>query len=396
VVVSLAVAILAFSIALGASGAPTARSFTDISAGFSHACVVTGAGGVKCWGSNKYGQLGNGVSRPCNAHGICPKNRFKRTAVDVVGLGSSVKAIAAGSGHTCALTSAGGVKCWGYNASGQLGNGQKACKAVATCSKDASSTPVDVVGLTSGVRAIAAGEFHTCAITSVGGVKCWGSQTDGELGNRTGRSSSIPVDVVGLTNGVSAIAAGPHISCAVMSGGAAKCWGGSPHDVAGLSGGVTALAIGGTSAGAGALDGCAVTSAGGVKCFGDNHGGQLGNGSRQYSSTVVDVVGLGVGVTAVTASGDHTCAVTSRGGAKCWGYNYGGSLGNGSMTGSAVPVNVVGLTRGVRAIAAGGSFTCALIGVGGVKCWGANDYGRLGNGSTAKWSTKPVDVRFSP
>ena len=375
-----------------ANGATPAPVIAQISAGDAHTCVVTGAGGVKCWGSNRFGQLGNGASRPCSESGRCLQ-RFSRTAVDVVGLESRVEAIAAGASHTCALTSVGGVKCWGYNASGQLGNGQKTCKAFLTCSKNASSTPVDVVGLTRGVSAIAAGEFHTCAITNSGGVKCWGSQSSGELGNGTGDSSSVPVDVVGLTGGVSAIAAGAHVSCAVASGGTAQCWGGSPRSVAGLPGGVTAIAMGGTSAGATSAHACALTSAGAIKCWGDNVNGQLGNGSLKNSSTPVDVVGLATGVRAITASATHTCALTSRGGAKCWGS---GVLGNGSTTGSNTPVDVVGLASGVKAIAAGGSFTCALPSVGGVKCWGYSQQGRLGNGSsTAKPSTTPVDVRFS-
>ena len=167
-------------------------------------------------GSNRFGQLGNGVSRPCTAYGRCSE-RSNRTPVAVVGLDTRVKSVSAGS-HTCALTSLGGVKCWGYNATGQLGNGQKTCEAVETCSKNASSTPVDVVGLTRGVSAIAAGEFHTCALTSGGAVKCWGSQTHGELGNGTGDSSSIPVDAAGFTSGVSVIDAGSHSTCAVTSG----------------------------------------------------------------------------------------------------------------------------------------------------------------------------------
>ncbi len=391
----LGVVAVSFSITLTASGAPSAPSFADLAVGHSHACVVTNVGGVKCWGSNKYGQLGNGVSSPCTRSGRCPLKRFSLTPVDVVGLGSRVTAISAGGGHTCALTNVGGVKCWGYNASGQLGNAQKACTQVSTCSRTASSTPVDVVGLTRGVSEVAAGEFHTCAVTSRGAAKCWGSQTSGELGNGTGDSSGVPVDVAGLTSGVSAIAAGAHSSCAITSGGTVKCWGGTPRVIAGLPNGVTAITIGGTSAGATSGHACALVSGGGVKCWGTNWLGTLGNGSLKDSSTPVDAVGLAKGIRAVRASSDRTCALTSQGGAKCWGSGLLGN-GSGSTNGkSSTPVDVVGLTSGLKAIAAGGGFACALPIAGGVKCWGMNFLGRLGNGATAKWFPKPVDVRFS-
>jgi alpha-tubulin suppressor-like RCC1 family protein len=345
-----------------------------IAAGWWHTCALTSGGGVKCWGGNEYGELGDGTTAD------------KPTPVDVAGLGSGVQAIAAGWGHTCALTSGGGVKCWGYNSSGELGDGTTANKL----------TPVDAVGLGSGVQAITAGNWHTCALTNGGGVKCWGRNDIGELGDGTTADKTTPVDVVGLGSGVQAIAAGTSHTCALTSGGGVKCWGhnqygrlgdgttadkSTPVDVAGLGSGVQAIAEGWGHT-------CALTSGGGVKCWGGNWDRQLGDGTYAWlKQTPVDVVGLGSGVQAIAAGWGHTCALTSGGGVKCWGYNNKYS----QLELGPTPVDVVGLGSGVQAIAAGEYHTCALTSGGGVKCWGWNKYGQLGDGTTADKPT-PVDV----
>jgi alpha-tubulin suppressor-like RCC1 family protein len=354
---------------------------TSIASGRAHTCALTSGGGVKCWGDNGSGQLGDGTTDG------------RRIPVDVSGLTSGVTAIAGGGAHTCALTSGGGVKCWGWNDSGQLGDG----------TTNERHAPVDVSGLTSGVTAIAAGASHTCALTSGGGVKCWGANGSGQLGDgtssdETGRST--PVDVSGLASGVQAIAAGGAHTCALTSGGGVKCWGRNefgqlgdgtrterhkPVGVSGLAKGVKAVAAGGAHT-------CALTSAGGVKCWGTNGSGQLGDGTTTDHPTPVAVSRLTKGVKAVAAGARHTCALTSAGGVKCWGWNGVGGLGDGTTRDRSTPVAVSRLTKGVKAIAAGEEHTCALTSGGGVKCWGWNAAGQLGDGTALNERHKPVAV----
>ena len=175
--------------AMDVSGLPSARV---VSAGYEHTCAVTSAGGAKCWGLNFAGQLGDGTTT----------NRL--TPVDISRLTSGVTTIAGAFTHTCALTNAGGVKCWGANGAGSLGDGTTTNRL----------TPVDVSGLTAGVGAIGVGDGHTCALTNilgfVGGVKCWGFNISGQLGDGTTTNRLTPVDVTGLTSGVVAIA-GPRL-----------------------------------------------------------------------------------------------------------------------------------------------------------------------------------------
>jgi Regulator of chromosome condensation (RCC1) repeat len=146
-----------------------------ISAGYGQTCALTTAHGAKCWGLNVVGEVGDGTTT----------DRY--VPVDVFGLDSGVAALAVGGFHTCALTSAGGAKCWGWNRFGQLGNG---------ASSD-SSIPVDVFGLASGGGALSAGEWHTCARTDSPGLVCWGRNGFGELGDGTSNKSSVPVNVIG-------------------------------------------------------------------------------------------------------------------------------------------------------------------------------------------------------
>jgi alpha-tubulin suppressor-like RCC1 family protein len=359
-------------------------NFSKISAGMNHTCALTTSGAAKCWGDGRRGQLGNGATS--NA----------LTPVDVTGMSSGVVAISAGGSvsagsHTCALTTSGAAKCWGDGGEGRLGNG-------ATSN---ALTPVDVTGMSSGVVAISTGASHACALTTSGAAKCWGYGGSGQLGNGATISALTPVDVTGMSSGVVAISTGTSHVCVLTTSGAAKCWGSgqggklgngamidalTPVNVTGMSSGVVAIS-------AGQHYTCALTTSGAAKCWGYGRSGQLGNGATSDALTPVDVTGMSSGVVAISTGASHACALTTSGAAKCWGSGSNGKLGNGATSDALTPVDVTGMSSGMSSISSGsaGSHTCALTTSGAAKCWGSGIGGKLGNGAISDALT-PVDV----
>ena len=178
----------------------SAATATSVSAGNNYTCALTAPGGVKCWGDNFEGSLGDGTTTNRSA------------PVDVVGLTSGVGDISTRWFHACAVTTSGGLKCWGFNAYGQIGNG----------TTTDSATPLDVTGLTSGVSAVAIGFGHTCAVTTAGGLKCWGRNDWGQLGDGTFTPRLTPADVSRLTSGVVGVIAGFAHTCALTTAGGLK------------------------------------------------------------------------------------------------------------------------------------------------------------------------------
>jgi alpha-tubulin suppressor-like RCC1 family protein len=356
---------------------PAAYRWARLNAGSGYSCATTTAGSVKCWGYGPDGELGNG------------KVTGSLTPVSVTTLMDPSFAVAGGFTTTCAVTTQGAARCWGSGQSGQLGDAMTSN----------SSVPRNVEGLSTGVSMIAAGSNHACAVTTAGGVKCWGAGKEGQLGDGTLMNSSVPVDVLSLPTGVQMIAIGSDYSCVVTTAGTAKCWGSgkdgrlgngtqsdsfAPDIVRGLGSGVSMVA-------SSIFHSCAVTTTGAVKCWGLGIRGALGNGSAATSFIPVDVTGLGSGISMVAVGAGHSCAVTTTGAVKCWGRGVRGELGNGANQDSAIPVNVRGLNTGVLMVAAGNGHSCAITTAGKVYCWGANDTGALGNNSTAD-SAVPVDV----
>ena len=379
------------------SGISTA---TELSAGSTHVCALLSDHSVNCWGSNFDSQLGIGKI----GHSTVP--------ISVSGI-TDASGLSSGSEHACAIRSGGAVWCWGHNEYGQLGNG----------STTDSSTPVQVkgaggAGFLTGVTQVSAGAQHTCALVSSGAVSvwCWGDDSYGQLGDGTiGDADNVrltPVQVEGVggssfLTGVTKVSSGGYHTCALTPAGSVRCWG---NDYEGELGNnvtlpgtnslfpVLTVIANATDISAGNYHTCAVLSTGGgtVWCWGWNYYGQLGNGATLYLSTtnsstpvqVKNLSGLGTlsGASTVSAGWFHTCAVITGGAVDCWGRGASYALGDGNdSTDYSYPVQVyaTGTTpqTGVAAASAGSYDSCALIG-SGVKCWGDNEYGQLGNGTT--------------
>jgi alpha-tubulin suppressor-like RCC1 family protein len=413
----------------------------DIAAGVDHACAITNAGGVRCWGSNGLGQLGDGTFTD------------RLTPVDVAGLTSGVTAIAVGSQYSCALLDSGQVRCWGDNFFDELGHGDPSLVS--------SPVPVDVK-LAAGVTAVAIAATggnlgddppHSCIVTTTGGVQCWGGLNFyGELGIPYGQVAPTPTEVTNLSSGVKAIAVTGDHSCALTQMSEILCWGDNSSGE--LGDGTTSvghyepvptlplnevpisIAVSGGFASIGQPYTCAMTSSGstycwganwhgtqgtgdtddslvprltqipkaveltlsdehacgrlpsGVACWGDNLYGQIGNGTISFRTTPQQVQGLGGAATNVFAGAAQSCAIVG-GSARCWGYNQSGELGDGTRTDRLFPVSVTGLPSDIMTMSLAVGHTCAVSGSGSVYCWGRG--GTLGDG-TEHDSETPVQV----
>ena len=363
-------------------------------------CAVLSSGGMDCWGENADGELGNG-----NSDG--PDGGGYDTPQAVTGVTNAVSAISDSSGF-CAVLSSGGVDCWGDNVDGELGNG---AVGGPDCSGSCNGTPQAVTGLTDADSVIGNG-LGNCALLSTGGVDCWGDNEGDNLGNGTvdgpdnGSGYDTPQAVTGITNAVS-VTSDNDGACAVLSTGEVDCWGenGSGQLGSGTSGGPdggsgydTPQAVTGItdvdSMASDAESYCALLSTGGMDCWGENAYGDLGigttggpDGELGYD-TPQAVAGI-ADTDSVISIGLGYCALFSSGGMDCWGQNYEGILGNGTINGPDgeygydTPQAVLGLTNADSETFDDSGYTenCAVLSTGGVDCWGDNTVGELGNGT---------------
>jgi alpha-tubulin suppressor-like RCC1 family protein len=366
----------------GTTTALTTIPSLAVGLGSGHACEVTGTGQAYCWGSNTYGELGDGMtqSRPVRGPVLQPS-------------GVLFTDIATGARHTCARTTTGAVYCWGDNSQQQLGIQSPI---------PFSATP-RLVPLPTAINGLTAGSNHTCVLTASSPVVyCWGSNASYQIGvsGSTGPVGT-PTLALGTATPFSGVTAGTEHTCALYNGGA-YCWGRNSEGQLGVdpsitgpatpvmqtvqqSGVIFARITAGGSHTCGLERRNTNPAVGNVWCWGSNANGQLGNGGFALRS-LVPVLALPAGnavvFTEVDAGVNHTCGLSSGGEVYCWGFNPAGQVGTGAPT-SSIPASVnapAGLT--FTNVAAGNTSSCARSSSGTVYCWGGNGGGQLGDATT--------------
>ncbi len=390
-------------VAVSQGALPAGATIRQVAVGGSNTCVIASDNKVYCWGDNYYGQLANGTTT----------NRSTPVAVSQGALpaGATIRQLAVGNGYICANASNNKAYCWGYNTSGQLGD--------STATNRSMPVAVSQGALPAGatIRQVAAGFSHTCAIASDNDLYCWGYNGSGQLGDSTTVNRYVPVLVsrvidsgtTPFANGQ--ILAGADYTCAIASDNKAYCWGYNLYGQ--LGDGTTTNRTSPASISQGALPSgatirqvstdiyhtCAIASDNKAYCWGYNPNGQLGDGTTTSRTAPVAVsqgaLPFGAIVNQIAVGYLNTCAIASDNKAYCWGYNLYGQLGDSTTTNRSTPVAVSqgALPSGaiVRQIATGLHHACAIASDNKTYCWGRNNYGQLGDGTTTD-RTAPVAV----
>jgi len=335
-------------------------TFQSLAAGADMACGVATSGAAFCWGS------GGGYQLP-GAVGVTdtplPLN---------VGGPVAFSSVSVGASHICGVTSAGTATCWGDGQAGELGTGAATYLAAA-------GTAVSG-GLSFAM--LSAGSGRTCGVTVGGAAYCWGSDGHWSLGTGAPRDTAVFVPVAvsgGLSfTFVATATEGGHV-CGLARGGIPYCWGNNDHGQLGIASAadsaiVPVPVVGGqimTTLSLGALHTCGLTPIGAAYCWGDNSVGQLGTGSSASYERAPAAVAGGLRFVSISGGNFHTCGVTTGGRAFCWGANNYGQLGNGFGDTSFVPVPVfIPGIGGLTTVAGGAAHTCALTTAGAAYCWG--------------------------
>ncbi|MGB2278342.1 MAG: hypothetical protein ACPH5Y_08160, partial [Candidatus Poseidoniaceae archaeon] len=398
----------------GGSGSSIAIAANKLTLAEYHTCAIDANDSLICWGSDNYGQLGDGgdyVDQLSNQS----SSVWSPPSIPVdVGAGRYPVSVNTAERHTCAILDNGDLKCWGSDHYGKLGDGGSIDPSTYDASVvvgSPSATPIDL-GQGRTAVAVAPGDHHACAILDNGSVKCWGSDENGQLGTGSSHGRiSAPINQtvdLGANRTAVAIDSGKQHTCVILDNADMKCWGWNSRGQLGdgteyskdtpvsvnLGAGRTAVALD-----LGDLHTCAILDNGELKCWGFNQFGALGNGGNSnINSPPSSPINLGTGRTAVAvaAGSQHTCAILDNGSVKCWGRDDHGQSGDGGTglntnTPSSNPVDL-GIGRTAVAIGAGDAHTCAILDNGEMKCWGRHTWGQLGIGTTSSDEQSPVSV----
>jgi alpha-tubulin suppressor-like RCC1 family protein len=392
------------------SGIPGNPALVQLTGGHDHACGIAADGAAYCWGSDAFGQLGNGD--------LLTDGQSVPSLVDssaVAGNGAFV-AISGGGVFTCGRTADGVAHCWGRDDSaGQLGNGP------GVTVDQASPFRVDVSSILTprSFTALSAAGDVTCGVTTGGGAYCWGFDGMGQLGNGAAVTDSQNTPSAIVTSGMAGnpvfvgVEASAYHTCGITASGAPYCWGQDSSAQLGNGGTLTddqpepsPVDTGGLAQNrafvqvvTGYSHSCGLAADGRAYCWGADNSGQLGNGAvtgTQDTPSAVETSGLSnPAFIQLTAGMNHTCGLTADRTAYCWGSNSSGQLGGAGSGTSPVPVSTSGISGNpvFVLLRAGGDHTCGLTADGVAYCWGSDSYESLGNGSAGDASTPtPVDT----
>ena len=346
-----------------------------------HACAVLQDGTVRCWGANVSGQLGTGASD------ADPAPDYDATPRRVVGISNATTVAAAGhgvSGSSCVVSGGGEVACFGDNAWGQLGRGSAPSNAP-------HPDPTVIDGLRAKSVTLA-GKF-ALAVGTDDRLWSWGTNDSFQLARpRDGPPGAPwrpPAHADRISSSVRACAGAENSGFALADNGDLVSWGGSTAEQLGRMSSLhpdpipARIALSDVkSVTAGATHACALSD-GSIHCWGgQNEHGQLGTRLRAQEMFPARVaLPNDVYPVAVAAGGDNTCAIVATGELYCWGANRAGQVGVASRQDQSTPTRIEGLTEQVVGIALMDEAVCALLRSGSVACWGDNFFGQLGRGS---------------
>jgi alpha-tubulin suppressor-like RCC1 family protein len=351
--------------------------WATIDAGKYFSCAALTDGEAYCWGENDRGELGIG-----STGGVFSEPQRVQTT-------QRFTEISSGFFHNCGLTINQNIYCWGQGGNGALGNGQTSV----------SNVPVRVTGAYTFVQ-VSAGINHSCGLDASDNIQCWGINQDGQLGNATSQDSLIPQTVAGGHTWSKVSAGGLH-TCGLTAGGEIFCWGANGLGQLGTGNTVptnSPVAIDSsetfTDLSVGVDHSCATTSSGSVYCWGSNMHGEIGldSNSATQRNSPVQVSVSGASFESLESGSGFTCAIAGSGEAWCWGFNGQVNFGNGTVEANQfTPVRISG-GYSWSSLGGGLQHMCGLNGQVDAYCWGDNDQGESGTGSTSDLNASPTAV----